>query len=106
MKHFKTMVMVMMLGLAVGFLPKASWAGDVSVGIAFGVPFPIIEVGHTVPVHHPAPGFYVPPRQLHYRSHDFGRHQGHSRDYGYYENNREGHHAERNHEYWNRHHRD
>ncbi|MBA3036218.1 MAG: hypothetical protein FP814_06960 [Desulfobacterium sp.] len=63
MKLVRVMFITVVLGLAVGILPKTSSAHDVSVGFAFGIPFPVIEVHHALPSPPPPPwAFYNHPR--------------------------------------------
>ena len=83
MKHFKVIIVTVMLGLAVGLLPKASWASDVSVGLFFGIPFPVVTIAPPS-IHHPGPGFFIPPPPIHPRVYSYGpnfRSRTHFRDY-------------------------
>lgn len=82
MKHFKVIIVTVMLGLAVGLLPKASWASDVSVGLFFGIPFPVVTIAPP-PIHHPVPGFFIPPPPVHPRVYTYGPNYRFHRDYGY-----------------------
>lgn len=44
MKHVKVFVIAAMLGLSVGLLPQAGYAGDVRLGVGFflGLPVPVL----------------------------------------------------------------
>jgi hypothetical protein len=82
MKNYRVIIVTVMLGLAVSLLPKASWAGDVSVGLFFGIPFPIVAIAPP-PMHHPVAGIFIPP-PVHPRVYAYGpnfRSQKHFRDY-------------------------
>ena len=73
---------MVMLGLAVSLLPKASWAGDVSMRVFFGIPCPVFAIAPAPPIHHPGAGFFVSP-PLHHRGYAYGKYfrgQKHFRD--------------------------
>ncbi|MFH2047468.1 MAG: hypothetical protein ABIK92_20250 [Pseudomonadota bacterium] len=49
MRLVRIMIITVILGLSIGFLPKTGMARDVSMGIHLGIPFPVIEVYHALP---------------------------------------------------------
>lgn len=99
MKKVKVILVTVMLGLAVGLLPKASWAADISVGFFMGLPVPVVTVAPP-PVHHSA-GYVLTPvtEPAHWQAygpdyrykhhHRVNWNNGrHDRDYGFRDNDR------------------
>jgi hypothetical protein len=59
MKLFRVAILAAMLVVTASILPQHSWASTrVGVGIAIGVPAPL--VGYAAPVYYP-PAYYAPP---------------------------------------------
>ena len=97
MKHAKIMMVTLALGLAVGLLPKVSWAGNVAVGIFLGIPLPVIMV-EAPPVHvYPPyaytayPYTYITPAPVRAYFYGFPLYYFHS--HGYYYGERRGYHS-------------
>ena len=103
MKHIKVFVVAAILGLSLGLLPQAGYAGDVRVGVGFflGLPVPVLTFDDYGPYHRhgyaygPAYGDYYHHGYRHgyygprgyYGRGDYGPrgygHRGHGRgDYG------------------------
>lgn len=87
MKHFKAIIVTVMLGLAVTLIPKASWASDVSVGVFFGIPFPVVTIAPPQ-IHHPGPGFFIPPPPFHHFVRAYAPPYRHNEHYGKWDNRR------------------
>jgi len=97
MKRFKVFIIAAMLGLSVGFLPKAGMAGDLQVGVGFflGLPVPVVTFADDRP--HYSHGYNYGPvygPNGHYRGNDHGkdRHRYYDhRDYRRADNGHRGH---------------
>ena len=80
MKSCKVMTMALMLGLVVTLLPRASWAGNVSIGVVFGLPFPVVAIAPPPPpIIFPGPAFAVAPVPVHPPRHAYGYYQHYPR---------------------------
>lgn len=85
MRLVKVIIITAMLGLAIGFLPKAGFAHDVSVGISFGIPFPlpVVEVYPALPSPPPPPPLAYYPAPIYPRySYVYGPYYRYYRDHG------------------------
>jgi len=89
MKTYKAMFVAAMLG-AVIMLPKATWAGDISVGFFMGLPVPVVTFD-APRVHHAPPPVLFAPAPVHHGWRAVGPHDRFNKYDRHHKNSRFGH---------------
>ena len=96
MKTYKKMFVAAILGGVMMILPKATWAGDISVGFFMGLPVPVVTFD-APRVHHIPPPVVIAPAPVYPRWQAYGQNYNSNKHYRHDNNGRFGH---RNYGYW------